>query len=219
MPCSPGDGTVEAAHAGLLTDADALVRYLTHVLPPPGAAAGIDPDFGPLAEPPREAAVLLPLYARGGVPHVLFTLRAPTLAQHSGQISFPGGSRDREDADVVATAVREAHEEIGLSPEHVRILGVLSPVFTVVSNFLIAPVVGWIAEEPLRLIPNPQEVAEVIEVPLAGMADPAILHEEVWQRGSRAVTVYFYDYGAYRIWGATARIVHDFLRVLGGATG
>jgi 8-oxo-dGTP pyrophosphatase MutT (NUDIX family) len=151
------------------------------------------------------------------VPHVLFTLRAPTLSRHSGQIAFPGGSRDTEDADVVATALREAHEEIGLPPDRVRVLGLLSPVFTVVSNFLIAPVVGWIETEPAHLEANPAEVAEIIEVPLAGLSDPAIFHEEVWQRASREVTVSFYDYGEYRIWGATARIVREFLRVLTSA--
>jgi 8-oxo-dGTP pyrophosphatase MutT (NUDIX family) len=174
----------------------------------------VDSAFGRLPEPPREAAVLLPLYRRDGLPHVLFTLRALTLAHHSGQISFPGGARDAGDADAVAAALREAEEEIGLRSEDVHVLGVLAPVFTVVSNFLISPIVGWIGREPLALSVNAHEVTQVIEVPLGTLADPAIFHEEVWQRGGRAVSVYFYDYGEYRIWGATARIVHDFLRVL-----
>lgn len=218
MAASPGDDLAGGPLDEVLTDADALVSYLGRGLPQSRAFPGIDPAYGPLATPPREAAVLLPIYARGGVPHILFTLRAPTLSHHSGQISFPGGSRDRDDADVVATALREVHEEVALPPHDVLVLGMLRPVFTVVSNFLIAPVVGWIATEPLHLSPNPAEVAEVIEVPLAELAKPAIFHEEIWQRAAREVTVYFYDYGEYRIWGATARIVHDLLRVLRGGT-
>jgi 8-oxo-dGTP pyrophosphatase MutT (NUDIX family) len=214
MPRSPDEGASEPVVAGPVSEATALVRHLARVLPQPGAALGVDPAFGQLAEPPRESAVLLPLYQRAGVPHLLFTLRAPTLAHHSGQISFPGGSRDADDANTVATALREAHEEVGLIPEDVRVLGVLSPVFTVVSNFLISPVVGWIEREPLRLRLNPHEVSELIEVPLHALSNPATFHEEVWQRASHAVTVYFYDHGPYRIWGATARIVHDFLDVL-----
>lgn len=219
MPASPAGGSAMPPRERLLRDGPALVRHLARTLPPVGAVPPVDPAFGPLAEPPREAGVLLPLYTRDGVPHLLFTLRAPTLSRHSGQISFPGGSRDREDADVVATAVRETEEEIGLPPRGVRILGLLPPVFTVVSNFLILPVVGWIETELPRLTPNPAEVDEIIEVPLAGLADPAIFHEEVWQRAARAVTVYFYDYGAYRIWGATARIVHELLGALADADG
>lgn len=218
MPASP-HGTSDTDLTRLLTDSDALMRHLARVLPQPGAAPTVDPAFGQLDEPPREAAVLLPLYERNGAPHLLFTLRAPTLAHHSGQISFPGGSREPEDSTAVAAALREAYEEVGLLPDGVRILGVLAPTFTVVSNFLISPVVAWIPAQNLALAPNPDEVDELIEVPLSTLADPAIFHAEVWQRASRQVTVYFYDYGRYRIWGATARIVHDLLQMLRTTSG
>ena len=216
MPGSADEAPSEETLARLLEDPDALEQHLARTLPPPGTTFAVDVEYGALPEQPREAAVLLPLYQREGRPYLLFTLRAPSLARHSGQISFPGGSRDPEDSSIVAAALRETHEEIGVPPASVHVLGVLRPVFTVVSNFLISPVVGWIGDEPLHLEPNPGEVAEVIEVPLAHLVDPAIFHAEVWQRGGHDVTVYFYDYGDYRIWGATARIVHDLLRVLRG---
>jgi 8-oxo-dGTP pyrophosphatase MutT (NUDIX family) len=136
------------------------------------------------------------------------------MTRHSGQISFPGGSRDADDEDLVATALREAQEELGLSVERAQVLGILPPVFTVVSNFLITPVVSWLGEDALHLVPNAGEVAEVIEISLPALADPTAYHEEVWPRAGREVTVHFYDVDGYRIWGATARILHDFLALL-----
>lgn len=197
--------------AALLDDADALVDYLATLLPrlplwtlPPDAQDATA----------RRAAVLLPLYARNQRPHLLFTRRSATLAAHSGEISFPGGSHDATDLTLAATALREAHEEIGLAPESVRVLGTLAPVFTVVSNFLITPIVGWLGADPAPFSPNPAEVAEVIEAPVADLADPAIFHAEQWIRNGRPHPVYFYDLGPYRIWGATARILRQLLDLL-----
>jgi 8-oxo-dGTP pyrophosphatase MutT (NUDIX family) len=182
----------------------------------PGLAAPFDPAFADDAPAPvpRAAGVLVPLVVRAGVPHVLFTRRAATLPSHRGEISFPGGARDPEDRTLVETALREAWEELGIPRERVRVLGVLAPVFTVVSNFLITPVVGWLGDEPLGLTPNPGEVDDVIEAPLAALADPAIFHAERWVRLGHSHDVYFYDFGTVRIWGATGRILHQFLNLL-----
>lgn len=208
-----------ATRADLLTDAGALVRFLTGRL----TEAGEPGDGSPALDaaralatpmPPRDAGVLLPLHAREGRPYLLFTRRAPMLSSHSGEISFPGGSREATDATLTATALREADEELRIAPERVRVLGHLEPVFTVVSNFLITPVVGWLGDGPIAVTPNPGEVAEVIDAPLDALADPAIFHVERWTRNGRQVPVYFYDLGPHRIWGATGRILHQLLALL-----
>ena len=206
----------------LLThNADALALYLRARLQTPHEHPHEAPDA--LDEPPtdpalwrdaRQAAVLAPLYARNGEPYLLFTRRSATLNAHSGEISFPGGSRDPEDADLAATALREAQEELAIAPERVTVLGTLPPAFTVVSNFLVTPYLGWLGAELPPLAPNAAEVAEVIEAPLAALDDPTIFHSEVWRRRGEAHTVYFYDFGPYRIWGLTGRLLHQLLALL-----
>jgi 8-oxo-dGTP pyrophosphatase MutT (NUDIX family) len=162
----------------------------------------------------RKAAVLLPLFEQDGDLCIAFIRRATTLRSHSGEIAFPGGSVDPTDTSPVMTALREAQEEIGLDPTGVEVLGVLAPVFTVVSNFLITPVVAFLPQGLGELHLQTSEVKELILVPLRGLADPAILHTEQWTRGGMARVVYFYDYGPYRIWGATGRILNAFLETL-----
>lgn len=164
----------------------------------------------------RQASVLLALFEQENTLHLTFIRRASTLRAHSGEIAFPGGGVESIDLSPVSTALREAEEEIGLNPTHVEILGALHPVFTVVSNYLILPVVAFLPTGlgPLRL--QKSEVAEVIVVPLRGLADPTITHTEEWTRNGMTRTIYFYDYGSYRIWGATARILSMLLEILVG---
>jgi len=162
----------------------------------------------------RSAAVLLPLFEQDGELFIAFIRRATTLRSHSGEIAFPGGSVDATDTSTVMAALREAQEEIGLDSTGVEVLGVLSPVFTVVSNFLITPVVAFLPRGLGELHLQTSEVKEVILVPLRGLADPAILHTEQWMRSGMARIVYFYDYGPYRIWGATGRILNALLETL-----
>jgi 8-oxo-dGTP pyrophosphatase MutT (NUDIX family) len=164
----------------------------------------------------RKAAVLLALFEEHGETYLAFIRRASTLRSHSGEIAFPGGSVDATDISPVMTALREAQEEIGLDPTRAEVLGILSPVFTVVSNFLITPVVAFLPQGLGALQLQPSEVAEIILVPLHSLANPAIAHSEEWTRGGLTRTVYFYDYGSYRIWGATARILNMLLEVLSG---
>ncbi len=162
----------------------------------------------------RRAAVLIALFAQDGETYVAFIRRASTLRAHGGEIAFPGGSFEVEDGSLVATALREAYEEIGLAPERVEVLGLLPPVFTVVSNFLIMPVVACLPEGPGSLYAQAAEVAEVLLLPLHALADPAIAHTEIWTRGGVTRPVYFYDYNSLRIWGATGRILNALLLLL-----
>ncbi|HVU70896.1 MAG TPA: CoA pyrophosphatase [Ktedonobacteraceae bacterium] len=162
----------------------------------------------------RKSAVLLALFSQDGETHLAFIRRATTLRAHGGEIAFPGGSYDPSDSSLVATALREAAEEIGLHPTRVDVLGLLSPVFTVVSNFLILPVVAYLPEGPGQLLAQASEVAEVLLLPLAALSDPAIAHTEIWSNGGRTRPVYFYDYGSLRIWGATGRILASLLTLL-----
>jgi 8-oxo-dGTP pyrophosphatase MutT (NUDIX family) len=162
----------------------------------------------------RKAAVLLGLFEHEGDPTLLFIRRSSTLRSHSGEIAFPGGGVDLTDASPIMAALREAQEEIGLDPARVEVLGVLHPVFTVVSNYLIVPVVAFLPEGLGTLQLQASEVTEIILVPLRGLTDPRNFHTEEWMRGGQTRTVYFYDYGSYRIWGATARILHALLEML-----
>lgn len=163
---------------------------------------------------PRLAAVLLALFVHEGRTHLLVIRRASTLRAHSGEIAFPGGASEAEDGSLVTTALREAWEEIGLSSERVEVLGLLPAVLTVVSNFLILPVVASLPAGPGPLLPQTSEVAEVIFLPVHALADPQIVHTEIWTRDGVARAVPFYDYGALRIWGATGRMLTALLQML-----
>jgi 8-oxo-dGTP pyrophosphatase MutT (NUDIX family) len=162
----------------------------------------------------RKAAVLLGLFDQNYETYLTFIRRASTLRAHSGEIAFPGGATEVNDVSPIVTALREAQEEIGLDPSRVEVLGIMPPVFTVVSNFLITPVVAYLPEGPGTLQLQTSEVAELFLLPLQGLADPAIHHTEQWVRDNVPHTVYFFEYGSYRIWGATARILNTLLELL-----
>ncbi len=162
----------------------------------------------------RTSAVLLPLFEHDGQLSLAFIRRATNLRSHSGEIAFPGGSVDPDDTSIVMTALREAQEEIGLDPARVEVVGLLSPVFTVVSNFLITPVVAFLPQGLGEIHLQASEVHELLFAPLQGLADPTILHTEQWTRDNRKRLVYFYDYGSYRIWGATGRMLNAFLETI-----
>jgi 8-oxo-dGTP pyrophosphatase MutT (NUDIX family) len=157
------------------------------------------------------AAVLLPLYERGDETHVLFTRRSELVEHHKGQISFPGGAWDPSDADLRQTAVRETWEEIGVAPEHVEIVGQLDEMITV-SNFLVRPFVGRITEPgPYPFVHSEVEVVEILEVPLAHLLDRANVVEETRPYQGREVPAYAFRWRGHVIWGATARILKQFL--------
>jgi 8-oxo-dGTP pyrophosphatase MutT (NUDIX family) len=163
----------------------------------------------------HKSAVLVPLLQNDGGFTVLFTRRTETVETHKGQISFPGGMADGIDSSLVETALREAHEEIGLLKENVEVLGVLDDIPTP-TGFVITPVVGLMAVRPhLKL--NSNEVAEVFEVSLDFLSHSANARMEKRMVGGREYEIWFYDAGSHIIWGATGRIVRDLLVTLGGA--
>ncbi|MEZ5451413.1 MAG: CoA pyrophosphatase [Thiothrix sp.] len=164
----------------------------------------------------REAGVLVPFVRMGNSWHLLF-IRRPASAtdRHGGQVAFAGGKRDPEDVDLIATALREAHEEVGIQPQDVRVLGQLTPHHSV-SRFRIAPVVGTVPW-PYNLIPSPQEVARIFTIPLNWLAQPQ--HHEIRYRQLADLTepvpvVYFQEYDHEVLWGATARITLSLLACL-----
>ena len=158
------------------------------------------------------AAVLIPLLFREGEWRVLVTLRTQDVEHHKGQISFPGGACDPEDATLEATALREAHEEIGIPPEAVEVLGALDD-FPTITDFVVTPFVGIVRHPcPYRL--NQSEVVEVIEVPLSFVREPGNLRVEQLEYKGQLHDVLFWDYGPHVIWGATARILKGFVDLL-----
>ena len=157
------------------------------------------------------SAVLAPLVEVDGETRILFIKRPETMSTHKGEIAFPGGKSDPHlDPDLLATALREAREEIGLDPASVEIVARLGGVATAASRFTITPYVGFLAGPPL-LAPNPGEVVRVLDVPLAELLDASIYHEERWDGFQRDMSVYFYELADETVWGATARILTDLL--------
>lgn len=156
------------------------------------------------------AAVLVPVVAREQGATVVLTVRTEQLRNHAGQVSFPGGRRDRGDDGPVANALRESHEEIGLAPDAVEILGFLDD-YPTVTGFRITPVVGLL-QPPARLRPDAGEVAEVFEVPLAVVADLASYRRRWLRRAGLRIPYYVVAHGERTIWGATAAMLRDLAR-------
>jgi 8-oxo-dGTP pyrophosphatase MutT (NUDIX family) len=165
----------------------------------------------PLAAP---AAVLILVCTGTGEPRVVFTERTHRVEHHKGQISFPGGACDDDDETPEATALRETFEEIGVRPEDVRLLGRLDDMVTV-SNFRVTPFVGVVnSSAQYQYAVNDEEVARVVEVPLGHLLDEQNMELEVRQHGGREVLVPAFAYNGHRIWGATARMLHQLIELL-----
>ena len=158
------------------------------------------------------AAVLVPLFEKEGSCHLLFTKRTEQVKHHKGEISFPGGMVDEEDVDLKETALREASEEIGLNEEDVQILGTLDDIVTV-TEFIVTPFVG-IFPYPYDFKMSPIECAELIEVPLASLFDSDCFGEKEMIQHDRKRMVEAYQYRHHNIWGATARILKQFLELI-----
>ena len=151
------------------------------------------------------AAVLVGLVPRSGGTQVLLTRRTDGLRHHGGQVSFPGGRIEATDRDAVAAAIRETGEETGVPPAHIAPLGFLDPLATI-TGFRILPVVAMVSPDYIAL-PDPGEVADVFEVPLAFLLDPANLSTRTLDLRGRPREVWEYRYPGQRIWGATASIL------------
>lgn len=187
-----------------------------------GGRLRYDSPIAPTADNPARsgqiaAAVLVPLFLTSEErdPHVVFTRRRTDLRRHAGEISFPGGRRDPDDADLAETALREAQEEIGLPRAQVRLLGELPPVSTFVTNYLIHPFVGLIPPG-LRWEASPAEVDAVLEIPLdalrAGRTRTRMQRRGIWFE----TDAYVVD--EHLVWGATARILESLLERLRTST-
>ncbi len=161
----------------------------------------------------RLASVLAPIQERPNGDYLILTLRAKNLSSHSGQVAFPGGSVDPDDDGPVATALRETHEEIGIDPGHVRILGQLDEVFAGY-NFLVTPFVGLIPY-PYEFRPDPRETAAVFSVPVAALLKQDALTLD-YRLSRRSEPIYHFQYQEWDIWGATARMVKQLLELVYG---
>lgn len=162
-------------------------------------------------EDARAAAVLVPVLAQPE-PSLILTVRTDTLPSHKGQISFPGGSLDDDDPSARFASLREAEEEIGLDPSAVEIIGELDTTPTFVSGYVISPFVGWLDERP-ELSPNPAEVAEVLEVPIASLTD-SIRAEPGFSHAGRTYPTEAWIWEERVIWGVTARLLRVFLSLV-----
>jgi 8-oxo-dGTP pyrophosphatase MutT (NUDIX family) len=161
------------------------------------------------------AAVLVPIVDRGEA-SLVFAQRTEHVGQHKGQISFPGGRVDPGDADDLAAALREAHEEVGLEPARVEPLGLLDDQETFATQYVITPWVG-VVRGPVVWQPDGAEIEKVIEVPVDALLDRGCFRVETWERDGVARDVYFYEYGDTTIWGATARILKTYLDIVEAA--
>jgi 8-oxo-dGTP pyrophosphatase MutT (NUDIX family) len=197
---APWAGLAPAARRFTLADVRARLAAL-----PPAV------DKGPRVDGSRPAAVLLPLFEADGEVSVILIKRPETMPSHRGEIAFPGGKFEAGvDADLRATALREAHEEIGLDPDAVEIVSRLDGIGTVATRFTIAPFVGFLEARPV-LQPSPREVVRVLEVPLSDLLDPDAYREERWDTHTSDFDVHFFDLEDETVWGATARIMTSFL--------
>ena len=171
------------------------------------------------------AAVLLPITAGpggaggpagSGEPHILFSKKSDAVPHHKGQFAFPGGIVEERDGSRVETALREAWEEIRLPADAVEVLGLLDDTETRATQFVITPVVGIVTRQ-VAFRPDGREIERVIEVPLRTLRDPAIFRTELWERGGEEHQVHFFDVSVEDvIWGATARILKQFLDIVDG---
>ncbi len=160
----------------------------------------------------KEAAVLVPIQQRGDGAHLVLTQRTETLNSHRGQVAFPGGKIEPRDAGAEAAALRESHEEIGLLPEDVRVLGQLDQV-TAASDYLVTPFVG-VLPYPYEFRLNPRETAALFSVPLdALIAEGCFRAEPRRFPPERRDPIYHFYYQGWDIWGATARIILQLLEL------
>ncbi|MSQ62058.1 MAG: CoA pyrophosphatase [Dehalococcoidia bacterium] len=181
--------------------------------------AGYTPRLLTLEPGQRSSAVMVPLLLDGGGYRVVLTKRTDHVEHHKGEISFPGGAHDPEDAGLRETALREMEEEIGVLREHVEVVGQLDDVVTG-ANYRIRPYVGVVDRSPYPFERNREEVAEVLAVPFSHLLDPAYVRdEEVVRFNGMRMRMRSYVWNEHVIWGATALILRGLIDLLeqGGA--
>ncbi len=164
-----------------------------------------------IADQEHDAAVLVPIVERPSGPHLLFTKRADHLGEHPGQMSFPGGGREPSDDDLRATALREANEEIGMDPREAEFVGRLDDIRTV-TGYAVTPFVAPVRDR--EYVPDEREVAEIAVLPLSGfLADENYENERREHPKYGDIVIHFFHVGGYTVWGATGRILVQFLEL------
>jgi 8-oxo-dGTP pyrophosphatase MutT (NUDIX family) len=186
-----------------LTDIDAVAAQQKMTPRPRG---GRPPE---LTGRPRQGGVLVILYEKNGATHLVLTRRRDDLNSHAGQISLPGGRRE-DGESMQMTALREAHEEVGVTPAALSILGALTPLYIPPTDYEVHPFVAW-HEGPPFFVRQADEVAEIIEVRLDLLLEPANQFEEPWELRGFVVQVPYYLVGTHKVWGATAMMLSEFL--------
>jgi 8-oxo-dGTP pyrophosphatase MutT (NUDIX family) len=203
--------------------AAALTQALTRGISGRSASRAMAPDMaygrhhGPVPDGARKAAVLIvvePTASGWSLPTIV---RPATMKAHAGQVSLPGGMVEAGET-AIQTALREFHEELGADPAKLQVLGTLAPIFVFISNFVVTPVVA-ISPQPLTLTPSPDEVAEVLPVPLVRLVDPACRSSLLIRRGELAFLAPCFDIAGRQIWGATSLILAEFAALLRSAAG
>ncbi len=191
----------------ILPDQLLLVRNMAgHVARP------LEPPQGIVARP---GAVLILLYPDGSDLRLPLTVRSDRLPNHRGEVSLPGGATDPEDNGPHETALRECYEELGIETHTITVWGTLSPIYIAPSNFHITPIVGFVSEPPaLRL--NHDEVNTVITVTLRELLDPQRVVVEQWSLRGHDLYVPFFQIDGYKVWGATALILSEFVARMRG---
>ncbi len=162
----------------------------------------------------RRAAVLVPLYVGPQGPCLLLVKRTESVPTHKGQIAFPGGGFKEEDGDLLTTSLRETEEELGLRRQDVRILGVLDDTLTASSRHVVRPFVAGVPY-PYAFQPDPFEVEALVHLPMIPLFSGAAFREEMWERDGRRYPVYFYEQDGQQVWGLTARILKQFVELVG----
>jgi 8-oxo-dGTP pyrophosphatase MutT (NUDIX family) len=186
---------------------ETLRRKLATVTPLPREA---------LANKSNAAAVLVPMFERGGELHIVYIRRSDHVASHRGQVAFPGGRVDPIDATLLDAALREAHEEVGIIPATVDVVGALATMQTTTSGIVVAPFVGVIPSDA-SLKPQLSEVAEIFDVPLTALSDPQYRGDYQWTSDGPAAAARSFPailYGGQTIWGLTLRITLNLLELL-----
>ena len=190
-------------------------------MPTVESVRGVFASLGPARRSEREhlagrgSAVLAPLYEGDTGLHVILTRRSPSLRVHSGEVSFPGGRREPGEP-LADTARREAHEEIGLEPSSIEIVGELDHLTTITSGSFIVPYVGLVAGGAPSVTPNPAEVEAVLHVPLAELLLAEVYREERWHIFGAVRPIFFFELHGDTVWGATAAMLRQLLGLLTG---
>lgn len=204
--------------------ADMIESALQKDLPGEKAQLRMAPRPGSLQKPspqskPRKSGVLILLFPspESGDLCLVLTRRTDNVEDHKGQISFPGGAVDPDDQSIAHTALREACEEVGVCSDTMRILGSLTPIYIPPSDFCVQPYVAYLPHPP-RFLPQPEEVAEILEVPLPYLMDENNVVVEEWSFDEVIKEVPFFNVYGHKVWGATAVVLAEFVAILENLT-